>query len=80
MLADAKHPAFYRLNNDLNDRYNRKQNILAHFEHCIYDSKRVTRYTSATNKAGIIDDSERERERESSFLTTHQHILGYTVS
>ena len=24
--------------------------------------------------------SERERERESRFLTTHQHILGYTVS
>jgi len=26
------------------------------------------------------DEVERERERESKFLTTHQHILGYTVS
>ena len=25
-------------------------------------------------------ERERERERESRFLTTHQHILGYTVS
>jgi len=27
-----------------------------------------------------IETRQRERERESSFLTTHQHIIGYTVS
>ena len=28
----------------------------------------------------LTRERERERERESRFLTTHQHILGFTVS